>query len=319
MSQTLDRELSGDVASGDAFRSMVARLSRLSVDRHFDAYADVDWDGPGMQVDATDPRWSPLAVDPVADTDWYRALSPEAQARYGLYRVAAAMKVGWHFENLLQRGLLVWAFRLPNGAPEFRYVHHEIIEESQHTLMFQELVNRSGLPVRGMPRWARLAAEAAVPRAARWGPQAFFFMVLGGEDPVDHVQRVELQRGTPHPLVERIMRIHVTEEARHISFARNYLRHTVPRMNPLRRRLLAVGVPLIMGVMTRLMLVPPTDLRRHCRVPRSVVRRAQRSPEGRALLADSARKVRQLSRELGLMTRAGRATWRIVGLSGDPG
>ena len=153
------------------------------------------------------------------------------------------MKTGWHFENLLQRGLLMWAMGLPNGSPEFRYVHHEIIEESQHTLMFQEFVNRSGLPVRGMPRWARVLAEVFVVRAARDAPATFFVIVLGGEDPADHIQREELRRGTPHPLVEQIIRIHVTEEARHISFARNYLRQAVPRLGWFRRRRLALQRP----------------------------------------------------------------------------
>jgi hypothetical protein len=310
----LDREITADVADDAAFATMLGRLSKLSVERHFDAYADVDWDAAEMQVDQLDPRWVPMASDPIVDTDWYRSRTADQAARYSLYRIAAAMKVGWHFENLLQRGLLTWAMNLPNGAPEFRYVHHEVIEESQHTLMFQELVNRSGLPVRGMPWWSRLGAELIVMRMARWTPQAFFFLVLGGEDPIDHVQRIELKAGRQHPLALRIMRIHVTEEARHISFARSYLRHTVPRMHPLRRRLLAVVVPLAMGLMTRLMLMPPADLCRHERMPASVSFTAFRSPAGRRLLADSARKIRELCAELGLMTPAGRRAWRAMGL-----
>jgi hypothetical protein len=317
MNVSLERELKGDVASGAAFAKMVGRLSKLSVDRHFDAYGDVDWDAAEMQVDPADPRWRALAADPVADTGWYRGLTPERRAEFDLYRIAAAMKVGWHFENLLQRGLLVWAMRLPNGAPEFRYVHHEIIEESQHTLMFQEVVDRSGLPVVGMPWIARFIAQLIVGPMARWAPQAFFFLVLGGEDPIDHVQRRELERGEQHPLALRIMRIHVTEEARHISFARSYLRHTVPQMNGLRRRALAVAVPFLMGIMTRLILVPPPDLAKHCGMPGKVGWAAFRSPAGRALLADSARKIRELCEELGLMTRAGRRTWRAMGLTTD--
>ena len=40
-----------------------------------------------------------------------------------------------------------------------------------------------------------------------------------GEDPVDHMQR-QILRGTNElpPILERLMRIHVTEEARHLSF-----------------------------------------------------------------------------------------------------
>jgi len=56
--------------------------------------------------------------------------------------VATAMQVGTEFENLLQRGLLAYAYRLRPGAPEFRYLHHEVIEESQHTMMFREFANR---------------------------------------------------------------------------------------------------------------------------------------------------------------------------------
>jgi hypothetical protein len=317
MTTRLDRELTGDVDSDAAFAKMVGRLSKLSLERRFDAYGDVDWDAPEMQVDPADPRWLPMASDPIADTEWFRGLTPEQRSRYALYRIAAAMKVGWHFENLLQRGLLTWAFRLPNGAREFRYVHHEVIEESQHTLMFQELVNRSGLPVVGMPWWSRWGAGLIVGPAARWAPQTFFFLVLGGEDPIDHVQRLELARGAQHPLALRIMRIHVTEEARHISFARSYLRHTVPRMHPVRRRLLAVLVPVLMGVMARLMLMPPADLAKDCRMPAKVSFGAFRSPAGRALLAESTRKVRELCAELGLMTRAGRRTWRAMGLTAD--
>lgn len=312
-----DRSSRGEV-SDEAFRTTVARLSKLSVEKHFDAYADVDWDAPEMQVDPTDPRWLPLAGDPVTSTRWYASLTPDERARYGLYRFVASMKTGWHFENLLQRGLLVRAFRMPNGAPEFRYVHHEIIEESQHTLMFQEVVNRSGLPARGMPWWARLGAPAAVALTARWHPAAFFFLVLGGEEPIDYVQRHTLRQGHPHPLIERIMRIHVTEEARHVSFARHSLRRSVPRLNRLRRHLLAVQVPLVMGIMARLMLAPSGDLRRYCGLPRRTARRAMRSPEGRRLLAGSVRRIRELCDELGLMTPPARLAWRAVGLTESP-
>src|SRR5205085_3874460 len=136
-------------------------------------------------------------------TEWYQQQPPEVQARVGLHRVCAAFKVGMQFENLLQRGLLMHAFRLPNGAPEYRYLHHEVIEESQHSLMFQELVNRSKMPVKGMPLWLRLVAPPAVTVIQRAFPELFFFLVLGGEDPVDYLQRRQLREGTTHPLVAR--------------------------------------------------------------------------------------------------------------------
>ena len=300
----------------DDFTVMVGRLNKLSVERHFDAYADIDWDDPEFAFDPADPRFELPAIDPLRYTAWYDSLPPAERSGVGCYRWAACMKTGWHFENLLQRGLLRFAFQLPNRSPEFRYLHHEIIEESQHTLMFQEFVNRSGLPVRGMPWGLRKLAEWFVVPLARIFPTLFFLFVLGGEDPVDHLQRRVLSdRDTRlHPLVDRIMRIHTTEEARHLSFARHYMHHTVPQLSRLRRHHLAVISPLVLGIMARLMLWPSGDLVRYHRVPRDVVRAANRSPEGRQLLKDSVAKTRKLFIELGLITPLSKTLWKAAGL-----
>ena len=303
-------------AVSDDFTVMVGRLNKLSVERHFDAYADIDWDDPELALDPADLRFELPAIDPLRDTAWYDSLSPAERSGVGCYRWAACMKTGWHFENLLQRGLLRYAFQLPNGAPEFRYLHHEIIEESQHTLMFQEFVNRSGLPVRGMPWALRKLAEWFVVPLSRRFPTLFFLFVLGGEDPVDHLQRRVLgDRDTKlHPLVERIMRIHTTEEARHLSFARHYLHRTVPPLSRLRRLHLTVLAPVVLGIMARLMLWPSGDLVRHYGVPRDIVRTANRSPQGRQLLKDSVAKTRKLFVELGLITPFSKRLWKAAGL-----
>jgi hypothetical protein len=311
---TLDHETDVAVADEAAFTKMLGRLNKLSVEKHFDAYADIAWDDPTLALQARDPRIHLPASDPIAATDWYQALSPEDRSVVAMYRFAACMRIGWHFENILQRGLLTHAFRSPNGAGEFRYMQHEIIEESQHTLMFQEFVDRTGLPVRGMARSWRFMAETFVFRFARLDPALFFIFVLGGEDPADHLQRSMLKDGLDHPLVERIMRIHVTEEARHLSFARHYLKREVPKAGPVRRRVLSVTAPLVMGLMSRMMLEPPSDLRRHVGLPLSVARQAFRTPAGRQLRKDSVAKTRKLCGELGLIDWVSTPLWRALGV-----
>ena len=309
----------GTGATDDAaFAKIVGRLSKLSVERHFDAYADVDWDDPDLQVDRTDPRWEMFSADPLAETSWFRALPVERRAEIGLYRMASVMKTGWHFENLLQRGLLQYAISLPNGAPEFRYLHHEVIEESQHTLMFQELVNRSGLPVKGLPRLIRALATLFVVPLARVDPSLFFWFVLGGEDPVDHLQKLQLASGSGHPLTNRIYRIHVTEEARHLSFARHYLRRAVPELSRVRRFAQSLIIPVLFAVMTRIMLCVSRDLVKTCDVPSQVNRAAWRSADGRRLLRDAVAKPRQLAGELGLLNPIAVALWKLGRIWDEP-
>jgi len=290
---SLDAETTDDV-----FHALVVRLSEQSVRKHFDAYVDVPWDD--HEVDATDPRWALRDTDPLGHTDWYRSLPVEEQARLGLWSTVTKMKTGLQFENVLCRGILEFVDTLPNGAPEYRYAMHELIEEGQHQLMFQEFVNRSGIDVAGMPLDARIGTRFVV-LLGRLFPELFFLFVLGGEDPIDHVQRESLRTGDPHPLLEAIMRIHVTEEARHLSFARHYLKDRVPRLGRVRRVLLAAGTPLILGEMGRMMLEPSKQLVREFAIPAEVLREAyDDNPVHQDAAATALRKVRNLCTELGL-------------------
>lgn len=305
MSDTLDRNAT--------FDALVTRLSRQSVAKHADAYNDIEWDAPHNALDPADTRWKLWPKDPLGETTWYQSLPPDQQARVAMHRIATGMRVGGQFENLLQQGLLAYVYRLPNRTPEFRFLHHEVVEESQHTMMFQEFVNRSGLRVGGIPRPWRLVARA-VPPLNRLFPELFFMFVLGGEDPVDYLQRQQLRNGVDHPLLEQIMRIHVTEEARHLSFARSFLKEQVPRLRPVRRHLLAALAPLLFGQMVRMMVLPNPQLYAEYRVPAEVRREVRTSPATRRLLVEAAAKPRRLCAELGLDTWLARRLWPAVGL-----
>jgi P-aminobenzoate N-oxygenase AurF len=311
----LDRQPLDEEQQDDRFTELLRRLSHQSVVKHFDAYADVDWDHPDNAIDPRDPRWELDSGSGLARTDWYRSLPAETRARIGLHGITSNMKAGLQFENVLKRGLLEYAFRLPDGSPEFRYVYHEVIEEAQHSLMFQEFVNRTGLETPGLPWELRLGSRNVVGLARRF-PALFFVFVLGGEDPIDHVQRTVLRSGKEiHPLLERIMRIHVTEEARHLSFARSYLRTNVPKLPSWRRRAMAVQAPLVLATEASVMLRPPRHLVRTYGVPDAALREAYGpGSQGRQDAKDSLRKVRTLLVELDLVTPPAKRLWRRLGI-----
>jgi hypothetical protein len=119
-----------------------------------------------------------------------------------------------------------------------------------------------------------------------------------------------------HPLVERIMRIHVAEEARHLSFARHYLNERTPRMSWARRTVLSLMAPAVLGVMARLMFRPPGDLVREFRIPKDVLREAFDTPEAQRTLAESVAKTRKLWTELGLVGPFSRQLWKAAGIWG---
>ncbi|MEU7744540.1 diiron oxygenase [Nonomuraea sp. NPDC049158] len=314
-SSTTARETDERVADRSAYEAVIQRLSKASVDKHWEPYKDIPWEDPEFLVDQTDPRWELPGVDKLGAHPWYRGRSPETRARIGLWRLATAMKIGLQFENLLKRGLLNYAYRLPNGSPEFRYVYHETIEEGHHGMMFQEFVNRTELPVRGMPGPLSLLAQVA-PWIPLISTELFFVFVLGGEDPIDHVQRKLLKDDrVHHPLEETIMRIHIAEEARHISFARHYLRNRVPRMPRYRRLMLGVASPIILGIMARIMLAPPGPMIRRFAIPREVVTEVYlRNPAAKREIRDSVGKTRELCTEIGLVNALTRPIWQVMGI-----
>lgn len=307
----------GAGAQTDTYATLLGRLNRLSVTRHFEAYVDIDWDDPAFAIDPADPRWELGRDDGLGTSAWYQGLPQEERARIGLHDVVVKMKLGLQFESILKRGLLEFASRLPNRSAEFRYAYHELIEEAQHALMFQEFINRSGFDPRGMGP-AELAGTRVIVGLGTWFPQLFFVFVLGGEDPIDHAQRRWLRSDRAlHPLLERIMRIHVTEEARHLSFARHYLRRTVPELSPARRAVLAVAGPLVLSGMARMMMEPAREVTEAHGIPAAVLREAYRdNPAHRAQAVASLGKVRDLFAELGLLDGAYGHLWRRLGL--DP-
>jgi P-aminobenzoate N-oxygenase AurF len=309
-----DEERVAKAVHSDAYFDLVRRLSHQSVVKHFDAYADVEWDNPAYRIDHDDARWELDPDDVLGATEWYRSQTPGIRSRIGLRMLANFMKIGVIFEYVLKRGLLEFAAQLPTGAPEFRYCYHETIEEAQHSLMFQEFINRTGFEIPGVGTLERRSADLVV-RYARKFPELFFVFVLAGEDPIDSVQRRSLRkkRDDIHPLFRRIMQIHVTEEARHISFARHALRNRVPELSRGRRARLALCVPVILGVMGRMMMEASPQVAREYNIPREVVDAAYRkSPIHRARIYEASTKMFVLCDELGLINRWSLRLWKMM-------
>lgn len=300
----------------NAYFDLVRKLSHQSVVKHFDAYADIEWKSPEFRIDLADPRWELDPDDVLGATEWYRSQSAGIRSRIGLHLLANFMKIGVSFEYVLKRGLLDFASGLPTGSPEFRYCYHETIEEAQHSLMFQEFINRTGFNIQGLSGLERRGADF-VAKYARKFPELFFVFVLAGEDPIDYVQRQTLRRNREdiHPLLRRIMQIHVTEEARHISFARYNLRMRVPRLSTTRKGRLALSVPLILGAMAKMMMEASPQIAREYSIPREVVNTAYRNnPIQRRRMHEASTKLFALCDELGLVNHLSGRLWKVMGI-----
>ncbi len=52
----------------ESYPQLLQKLSHLSVVKHFDAYADIEWDAPDFRIDRDDPRWELASADALGCT-----------------------------------------------------------------------------------------------------------------------------------------------------------------------------------------------------------------------------------------------------------
>lgn len=111
------------------------------------------------------------------------------------------------------------------------------------------------------------------------------------------------------------MRIHITEEARHLSFARHYLKRRTPHLPPWRRTALAIGAPIVLTTMAQIMLKPSPQIVDDYNIPADVIDEAyRRNPVHRQRTIASLSKVRALCDELGLLRGPFGRLWQILRL-----
>ena len=304
----------------EGYRQLLETLSEGSVHVHFDPYEDIAWDSPELAIDPDDPGWVLSAEsDPLGATSWYQRQPAARQREIGRWRIANSIRVGAAFESMLIRGLMQFSVALPNNSPEFRYCLHEMTEECNHIQMFQELVNRTGVDAPGMRPWLRVASPI-VGGALAFRPVALMVAILAGEEPIDHYQKALLREDRPvPPAVRRTMEIHIAEEARHISFAGEFLRMRLGHISRSQRAALSVTFPLTMRIAAGEIMTMPWSLARQLGIPREAHREAfWRSPKSREIMASYFGDMRALATETGLMNPVSRRVWRACGIDGEP-
>lgn len=300
------------------FHETLRTLSEASVERYFNAFKDIAWDSPELAVDPHDERWILPEVDLLGAHPWYKSLPRERQIQVGRHRMVALTKTGSQFEQLLLLGGTQFLMGLENDNPEFRYFMHELTEECHHIQMFQEFTNRVCPEVSGAASvWVHGFPFVAF--LGKLWPPLFFAIILAGEEPIDHVQKDVMRGGGVHPLMDRIMSIHIAEEARHIGFAHAWLEHHGEDLSRLSRVALGVLTPLAMRLGSDAIVIPSKADREAMGLPDEVAReiwgnRAEAAKFRRDLFSD----VRMLFDRLGMRTPATRWAWRLLGVDGRP-
>lgn len=200
------------------------RLLKGSVKKSYEPVVDIDWEAP-LDPDKfyLPPRFVSLYGTPMWDE-----MSREQQIELSRQELVNALSAGIWFENMLNQSLLR---TLLHEDPTTRSTHYKLTElgdETRHMVMFGKTIERIGAkPVR--PRLLQRMLINAMPLAFQYGSMLWVAALIG-EEIFDSLQRQMMDDPELQPLIQRLMRIHVTEEARHIQFARDGARKRVQTM-----------------------------------------------------------------------------------------
>jgi hypothetical protein len=207
-------------------REKVAERLLLASARHsYDPVTAIDWDAPLLPgVPA-----APLERTSLYGTELWKTLTPDQQATLSCHEFASIASVGLWFEIILMQALLRYAYDQNPYRPHTQYALTEIGDETRHSIMFARAADKLTGGVRYRP--TKLVHQLGrVFKSTAAGP-SMFASVLVAEETLDRMQREIMNDETVQPLSRMVSRIHVTEEARHVRYAREAVSRQMPRLS----------------------------------------------------------------------------------------
>jgi hypothetical protein len=189
------------------------RLLKSSADKFYDPDVDIDWAAPIVDGKYFQPEHR---VSLYGTYLWDR-LTPEQRIELGKHEVASVASNGIWFELLLIQMLVNDAYSKDPTTNHVRYALTEIADECRHSTMFSKAIERLGVPAYG-PRTITHRLGRLLPIIG-YGP-ALYGSVLIVEELLDRLQREAMADENVQPMIRMVNRIHVLEEARHVTFAR---------------------------------------------------------------------------------------------------
>jgi hypothetical protein len=278
------------------------RLLRSSLDHSYEPGIDIDWAAP-----LGDGGWGiPEHRVSLYGTELWDGLTEEQRRTLSVHEVCSIARIGLWFEIILMQMLLRYAYDRDPRSRHIQYALTEIADECRHSIMFAKMTERYGVPDYAPRRLTHELGRFFKTVAA--GP-AMFAGTLFVEEILDQLQREAMRDDSVQPLIRMVNRIHVTEEARHVRYAREELMRIMPRTNAAQRALARYLSARVAYVVARNLI--HRDVYRAVGIDPAVgYKAAVANPHHQETLRWSARKLVPFLREQGIIGGPSEILWR---------
>ncbi|KQS72150.1 diiron oxygenase [Modestobacter sp. Leaf380] len=282
---------SADVRDGEEVsRRLLDSAAQLS----YDPTTEVDWDA---ELDPAhhglNPQWSTLY-----GTALWEEMTEQQRVTLTRHEVASIMSTGIWFEMILQQMLLREHYAADTSRADFQFALTEIADECRHSIMFARACSRMGItgykPKRSGIELGRFFKTTANAETAFGG-------ALVAEEVLDVMQRDWMRGEDVLPMIRTTSRIHVVEESRHMTFARQEMRESLAGVNPVRRRISALVIAIVTQVVVTNLVHRDVYAAASLDTDRAV-REAAGNKHHQAMMRTSSRHLMTFLGECGLLT-----------------
>jgi hypothetical protein len=289
-----------------AREATATRLLRSSERNSFAPDRDLDWASP-----FEDGRpFMPLERVSLYGTPVWEKLTERQRIELSKHELASQTAVGiWLELGLMQLFLRALYDQDPRTA-HAQFALTEVGDETRHSIMFGRLIGKLGTPRYGVPGPVRAAARLF--NVLGRGPSMWAIFLLG-EEIFDRMQRASMADERVQPIVRAVNRIHVTEEARHVRYAKEELVRSTRGLGGgamARHRL----VTAVAGTAIADFVIDP-EVYRCVGVPPAAGRRmALANPHFQDTRRWMGEKIMPFLDEAGMLSGPGAALWRRIGM-----
>lgn len=204
--------------------ALAERLLKSSARHSYDPEVDIDWSAP-----VPEDKWGmqPERMS-LYGTELWRGLSEEQQRVLSLHESASLASVGLWFEILLMQMMLRDVYHDDPTGAHMHYALTEVADECRHSTMFGKAIAQMGVPAYGPQK--RIHQLGQLFNTVVRGPSAYA-SILVAEEMLDTWQRELMKDERVQPVTRMVSRIHVLEEARHMTFARDEVQRAMPGLS----------------------------------------------------------------------------------------
>lgn len=232
------------------FDSLFLRQLSVNSAHYRDPLTQLPWHALSL-----DDVWLPPSALSLVGVPEFERQSEALQRRLSQYEFVNFIQAGLWLEGIFV-ARLGKALHKTKSTAEYTYNLHEIREEAGHSLMFLKLMEQSGLH---LPQGSFVRPWLAdfLGRRAPVGTTLFWLALVIGEEIPNWLNRHVVSNGAAiNPLIIKMCRLHIIDEARHIARSRHRLEHRLAATSAVTRALLTPVIGRLLTQFIRAFYLP---------------------------------------------------------------